>query len=83
MGGWGGQNVPAAIKFADILLISLNYTSPPSFIQIGPKLAKFLIQGGFGVIGVGGWGGLNIGWTLYVFLFSCFPPKSDFHDKFH
>ena len=43
MGGWGGQNVPPAIQFADILLLTINYTSPPSFIQIGPKLLKFVI----------------------------------------
>ena len=53
-----------AIQFADILLLTIKYTSPPSFSRIGPKLPKFLI-----------WGGLNIGQTLYVFLFSCIPPK--------
>ena len=55
MGGWGGQNVSPAIPYADILLLTLNYTSPPSFIQTGPKLPKFLIWGGFGVGRVGGW----------------------------
>ena len=70
MGGWGGQNVPPAIQFADIMLFTINHTSPPIFSQIGLKLPKFLIQGG---LGVGGWGGLNIGQTL--FFFSCIPPK--------
>ena len=53
VGGWGGRNVPPAIPYADILLLTLNYTSPPNFIQIGLKLPKFLIRGGFRVVGVG------------------------------
>ena len=53
MGGWGGQNVSPAIPYAGILLLTLNYTFPPSFIQIGPKLPMFLTWGGFGVLGVG------------------------------
>ena len=51
MAGWGRQNVSPAIQYADILLLSLNYTSPPSFILIGPKFPKLLIRGGFGVGG--------------------------------
>ena len=51
--GWGGQKVPPAIQFADILLLNINYTSPPSFSQIGLKLPKFLIPAGFGMVGVG------------------------------
>ena len=42
MGSWGGQNVSPAIPYADILLLTLNKTAPPSFIQIGPELAKFV-----------------------------------------
>ena len=57
------------------MLLTLNYTSPPSFIQIGPQLPKFLIWGGLGVVGGVFGGGLNMGRTLYVFLFSCIPPK--------
>ena len=53
VGGWGGQNIPPAIQFADILLLTLNYTSRPSFIQISQN------RSGFGVVGVGGWGGLD------------------------
>ena len=59
-GGWLGWTKRTPSPFADILLLTLNYTSPPSFIKIGPKLPKFLIRGGLG------W--LNMGWTLYVFL---------------
>ena len=65
MGGWGGQKVSPAIPYADILLLPLNYISPPSFIQIGPKVSKFLIWGGFGVGREGVWGWLNMflsGW---------------------
>ena len=51
--GWGRLNVPPAIPFADILLLTLKYTSQPSFIQIGPKLPKFGIWGNFWVGGVG------------------------------
>ena len=61
-----------AIQFADILLLTIKYTSPPSFSRIGPKLPKFNIWDGFGWV-AGGWGGLNMGQTL--FLFSCIPPK--------
>ena len=50
VGGWGGQ-------FDDILLLTLSYSSPPSFIRIGPKLPKFLIRGGFGVV---------LGWVVGV-----------------
>ena len=46
MGGWGGLNVPLAMPYADILLLIVNLNSPPSFIQIGPKLPKFDIWGG-------------------------------------
>ena len=35
VGGWDGKNVPPAIQLADILLLTTNYTSPPSFSQIG------------------------------------------------
>ena len=56
MGGWGGQNVSPAIPYADKLLLNLNYTSPPSFIQIGPKLPKFLTWSG-----QGGW----LGWVKH------------------
>ena len=49
MGGWGGLNVPQAMPYADILLLAVNLTSPPSFIQIGLKLPKFDIWGGSGV----------------------------------
>ena len=55
VGGWGGLNVPTAIPYADILLLTLKYTSPPSFIQIGQKLPKFVI----GV--VSGWAGWIVG----------------------
>ena len=57
VGGWGGLNVPPAIPFADILLLTLNYTFPPSFIQFGLKFPKFLIRGGFGVGREGSLGG--------------------------
>ena len=66
MGGWGEQNVSPAIPYADILLLTLNYTSPPSFIEIRPKLPKFLVWGSFGVGRESGWGGLNMGQTLCV-----------------
>ena len=69
VGGWGRRNVPPAIPYADILLLTLNYTSPLNFIQIGSKLPKFLIWGDFRVFGVAGWGGLNMDQTPYVFLF--------------
>ena len=49
VGGWGGRNAPPAIQFADRLLLTINYTFPGGFSQIGPKLPKFLIWGGFGV----------------------------------
>ena len=42
-------NVPPAMPYADILLLAVNLTSLPSFIQIGPKLPKFEIWGGLGV----------------------------------
>ena len=42
IGGWGGQNLSPAKPYADILLLTLNYTSPPILIKIGPKLPKFL-----------------------------------------
>ena len=54
MGGWSAKSYP------NILLHTLNYTSPTNFIQIGPKLPKFYIWGGFRVAGVGGWGGLGV-----------------------
>ena len=38
MGGSGGRNIPPDTPYADILLLTLNYTSPPNFIQIGSKL---------------------------------------------
>ena len=53
VGGWSAKSYP------NILLHTLNYTSPTNFIQIGSKLAKFYIWGGFGLAGVGGWGGLG------------------------
>ena len=54
MGGLGGRNVAPAIPHADILLLTLNYISPPSFIQIRPKLPKFVIWVVSGwVVGVG------------------------------
>ena len=74
VGGWGGQNVPPAIPYADILLLTLNYTAPPSFIQIGPKLPY---SGWFWGGGEGGSGWLNMGWTLYVFLFGQRPQSVD------
>ena len=64
VGGWVGRNVPSATQFADILLLTLNYTSPPSLIKIGLILPKFLVRGGFwvgGDAGEGGRGGLNMG----------------------
>ena len=75
VGGWGGLNVPTAIPYADILLLTLKYTSPPSFIQIGQKLPKFDIWGGFWVGGVGGWGEINMDSTPHVFFFKCIPEK--------
>ena len=36
-----------------LLLVILFYTSPPIFIKIGPKLAKFAIGVVFGVVGRG------------------------------
>ena len=75
-GGWlGWLNVPAAIRYAKILLVTLNCTSPPSFIQIGPKFPKLVVRGGFWVGGVGGWGGINMGLTTHVLLFRCVSPK--------
>ena len=47
--------------YADILLLTLNYTSIPSFIQIGLKLPKFCIRGGSGV---GGWDGFITGFLF-------------------
>ena len=46
-------HVPPAILYAVKLLLTLDYTSPPNLFQIESKLPKFLIQGGFGVVGVG------------------------------
>ena len=67
-GGWGGwlgwvKRTPAK-SYSDILLLTLNYTSPIIFIQIRPKLPKFLILGGFWVVGVVGWGGW-LGWVKH------------------
>ena len=36
-----------------LLLVILIYTSPPNFIEIGPKLTKFAIGVVFGVVGRG------------------------------
>ena len=55
----GGLKVAPAITLARVPLITLYHTSPPSFIQIGPKLPKFLTRSGFGVGRESGWGGLN------------------------
>ena len=54
MGGCGGQNLPPATQFADIL--TLNYTK---FDQNRTKIPKFLVRGGFWVGGKGGMGGLH------------------------
>ena len=52
------------------MLLTLNYTSPPSFIQIGPQLPKFLIWGGLGVVGgVVGGGGVKHGPDTLCVLF--------------
>ena len=57
--------------------------SPPSLIKIGLKLPKFLgVVSGWAGRPKGGWGGLNMGQTLYVFLFSCIPPKVTFMQNF-
>ena len=47
-----GLNIPPAILQAHLLLLDINETSPPSFIQIGPKLTKFVIWGDFKVVEV-------------------------------
>ena len=44
-------------------------------VQHRIEIAKVFIWGDFRVVGVGGWGGLNMGRTLYVFPFSCIPSK--------
>ena len=41
--------VPGTPNFI-LLLVILIYTSPPNFIEIGPKLIKFAIGGVFGVV---------------------------------
>ena len=69
----GGLNITQPwLPYADILLLALIHTSPLCFIQIRPKLPKFVIWGGFWVGRVKGWGGLIIGQT-----------KNDFPAKFH
>ena len=52
-GGWGGPHQVSS-------KLDQNYTSPPNFIQIRLKLPKFLIHGGFRVVG------LNMNRTLCV-----------------
>ena len=77
--GW--LNKLPAIPYAKILLVTLNCTSLPSFIQIGPKLPNLVIWGGFwlGIHPITGWvdgsGGINMGLTTHVMLFRCISPK--------
>ena len=54
-----------------LVLVILIYSSPPIFIEIGPKLPKFAIEEGW----CGGWGGLKIGPATPSVHFKRFPPK--------
>ena len=51
--GWGGLNVTPGIPYSKILLVTLNSTTPPSFIQNWTKIAKVCHLGGFWVGGRG------------------------------
>ena len=72
--GWlGGLNVAPTIPFAHILVLTLNWTSPPSFIQIRPLLPKLDFS----------WGGLNIPLSHSASSFTVTYPKIDLPTKFH
>ena len=50
--GWGSDlNMAPGAPNSILLLVILNYTSPPIFIKIGPKLAKLALGVVFGVVG--------------------------------
>ena len=78
-GGWGGwlgcvKCTPSQI----IYWYNVPYPKlhlPTKFHPNRATIAKVSYLGWFRGVWGGGWGGLNMGRTLYVFLFSCIPPK--------
>ena len=57
VGGWGGLNVTQILKYCFI-----------KFYQNRDKIAKVWYLGGFWVVGIGEWGGLNMAQHSYRFI---------------